>query len=408
MKVSKSWSVLFLGFALMSQSALAGHGVDSSGGGNAIVCFDLSAIATRLRQEKLAGSGFIADSDISHITSVELLDVHKAKTPSIPMGSEDMVPVTHRVIESRPGETPAQYSKRLEKRFENYYPVINDLLKQGKAYFKSIKPYAHGLKSIDDVNSVENFSTETCVKATIIGQFTEPTGRFIAYDSRIFSLPTNIFSASNQALSYWHEYLYALTKYAVKAQSSDSTQTLLGALITEGISLSELNYLVKATLENNFYNPYYVSGDYASRFVDRLNADLVTHKLQTSYDFEAFYSVKDQKGFLESEEEAKIRVEKMAKSDPRYLSTPVAALQLYNEKWKPVLYSTPQIAREKLSQLDEIITESLKKFKPSVECGVYQSTVTCDVKLYFDLSGTIHDVSCSGLFNVVLPNGDEL
>jgi hypothetical protein len=404
MRVSKSWSVLFLGFVLFDPSAHAGRGVDSSGGGNAIVCFDHPAIASRLRHEKLEGSGFIADSDISHITSVELLDVHKAKIPSIPMGGE-MVPVTPRVIEARPGETPTQYSARLKRRFENYFPGIIHLLSEGQSFFKSIKPYAHGLTSIDDVNSVENFSTETCVKATIIAQYYEPAGNYIAYDARIFALPLSVFPASDRALSYWHEYLYFLAKKNRGAQSSDSTQTLLGALITEGVTLKEFMSLVDVTVSWGAARENYVS-----QFVNQVSADLKEKSLETSDLHPVYYDVSDKQGAFESSQSVIDRVQKAAKADPRYKSIQAAALRVYDEKWKSVLYATPQIPREIISLLDAGITQRLKNTEPLMRCGWWGdlSSYWCRVEFRYNVTNVGNDKPYSAVFDVALPNGDEL
>jgi hypothetical protein len=417
MRVSKSWSVLFLGIALFNPSAHAGRGVDSSGGGNAIVCFDSSTIATRLRQEKLAGSGFIADSDIQHITSVELLDVHKAKIPSLKMG--ELVPVTPRVIEARPGETPDQYSERLKKRFEVYFPGIIKILEDGQSSFKSVKPYAHGLMSIDDVNSVENFNTETCVKATIIAQYYEPAGNYIAYDARIFALPMSVFPATDRALSFWHEYLYLLAKINRQAQSSDSTQTLLGALITHGVTLKELLSLVDVTVGSSTEDTYaskYVEENFVTKFVKQVNDDLIKENLETDLWHDISYYVEDQKGLFESVESAFDRVEKMAKSDPRYNGIPAAALKLYTEKWRPELYSTPQVSKKALKLLDDAITRHFNKINRWVAGGRNGSTVYCSIKFSHFLLGlgrwdaiqAILNNPDIAVFDVALPNGDEL
>ncbi len=399
MKVSSSWLGVFIGFALVFQAAHAERGVDSSGGGNAVVCFDSAAIANRLRQERLAGSGFIDDSDISHITSVELLVVHKARVPTIPMGESE--PVVHTLIEARPGETPAQYSERLKKRFSVIFPIINQIVKAGQSKFKSIKPYAHGLGAIDDVKSIENINTATCVRATIIGQFYEPSGNFIAYDSRIFALPTEIFPVSDKALSYWHEYIYAQTRYASRATSSDSAQTLVGALVTEGITLKELESLVEATFSGSS-----MWGDYAHRFVQNVHSDLMSKKLENASYTAGLYSVKGKKRLFESDESAKARIEEEAKADPRYQSIPQAALQLYVESWRPALYSLPQVPHELLAKLDNAVLEGMKNPTIYQYCRVYGDDVECGMHVDFNFS--IHESNIPELYNLVLPAGKDL
>lgn len=215
-------------------------GPGGTGGGNAVVCFADPAIPNQLRAMKKQGSGWIPDRFVtpSLVTSVELLDYHEAKTATGELGNE----IIPEIIEAEQNETPAQYIERIKKRISNVYPGIPTLIENGKKILQTVKKFEHGLGPIDDVGPGENIDTEHCVRVTIIGQYDRNAQAFMAYDPRFYALPLSIFSSTNRAVSYLHEYLYIKPRLFLRQETSDNVRGVVGKLIQKNINVKKLYY----------------------------------------------------------------------------------------------------------------------------------------------------------------------
>jgi hypothetical protein len=235
---------LFFGLLSISSTVFAKSegdgGAIAGGGGNARVCFDNWSIPSRIREEKSKGNGWIGDSDISHITSVEILDLYEAHQPIGEIGSE---PLVKKLIEAHDSETIKEYTERLLSRFSVLVPALQVRLDWAKLNMKTQKLFPNGLAPIDDVGPGETVNSANCVRMTIIGQYTNGSEEFIGYDPRIFNLPNNIHSTTSKALALIHEYIYFNARHVVAATTSDSARALVGAMINEDQML--LDFLQK-------------------------------------------------------------------------------------------------------------------------------------------------------------------
>lgn len=257
-------------FSMLSLAVLltiplcAQAGTETSGGGNAVVCFDDPKIVSQIKGNKTEGGFHIEDDYISHITSVELLDIHKARLLHLNQNGEVVKP---KLIESKLNETQAQYAARIIKRIESLVPEFSAYLAKLKI---PLKNFPHGLAAIDDVISGEVMG-KNCIRSTIIAQYDEAGKTYAAYDSRIYLLSEAIFPVSSRVLSFWHEYFYSAAR-AKGVKSSDAVQTLIGSLITEGATLGEIILKIQAATNSEIIIKTFVDVLF-NNMVDDFNAN---------------------------------------------------------------------------------------------------------------------------------------
>lgn len=215
-------------------------GTGSSGGaGNAIVCFDNESIVSQLKLDKqqgLNGSGYIKDSYIPHIVSVEMLDIRKAKQTEM---RDDGTTTSRTLIETYPGETQAQYAERMLRRISVYIPNFKEFFQKAKSTISEFKISTSGLAPIDDVASGEVVNVGKCVRSTIIAHYDVGDKAMGVVDGRIYNLPVSVFSIPNRAMSFWHEYFYKFERLHNKTVSSDSTQIFIGKIVSAETTIGE-------------------------------------------------------------------------------------------------------------------------------------------------------------------------
>lgn len=259
----------------VSIDSLAGG--NSGGGGNAVVCFSNPTIVKKIRLSKENGGGYIDSADIKYITSVEMLDLRKAKQPRI----IDGVRVVKEILTANPGESEVDFEARLRGRFKDVNPEADRILNFGKNLITEFRAVPNGIAPVNDVGRYEVYNTDDCVRVTIIAQYDEENKTQVIYDERIFNLPEAIFSVENRVASRWHEYFYAIARSDLKAINSQPTQTLVGRLFLKDLKFGEL---VGSFVD--FYPNYPKYGSYERlyngliyEFIKNMNEDLKKNNL---------------------------------------------------------------------------------------------------------------------------------
>lgn len=356
----KSIGMSVLALSFLAPQCFAGN--EGSGGGNAIVCFDSATIASQIKVSRADGGGYIEDKHIPHITSVELLDIHKAKLGHL---NDEGEIVYAKIIDSEPGENQKQYLERISRRIESMFPRFREYIDAGKM---PVKGFPNGLAPIDDVNSGEVFKAN-CVRSTIIAQFDEAGKTYAAVDSRIYSLSNEIFPVSSRALSFWHEYLYRLARIYNKAKTSDAVQSLIGAFITEDVTIGEI--LLKMAAATGTKTRGFEIKPFYQDLIDNLNQDLEKSNLRKIH-------IKKNFIFKPSINER----DRVFKNGMEPFTDKV--LQIYLSEYQHKLLSMKAVSRETLENFDNFIQNSwIKKFGyryPSLHesCDFLDIYYSCD------------------------------
>jgi hypothetical protein len=344
----------------MAPSFAAAKGNSSGGGGNAIVCFDSPDIVKQIKVNKQFGGGYIENGHISHITSVELLDISKAKLALINSDDEIIIP---ELIEAAPGDTMGSFTKKMEKRLKLYPGVLN-LVEAGKKKVKSVKGVPNGLTPIDDITSGEATKTDYCVRSTIIAQYDEGNETNVLFDLRIFGLSTDIFPVESRAMAFWHEYLYLLARKNGDT-SSDLTQTLVGSLLKKDLTVRELeesywSFKMGTKLNNSFINGSYIE------------------ELDESFSMNVEKNVKipvyseEQKclGVACSFSAVKAELAEKALSKVNTEEARASVLSFYKSSIQEKIYATPNLSKATANKIDNFYQNKIKSMKAESKCTV--------------------------------------
>ena len=209
-------SLVCVGFIFGSVSCWAGPG--STGGGNAVVCFNDNAIPSAIRDPKNANYQVLTDDMISNVTSVQVLDLYEALKPRGLDGS--LIPDVYPIGAD---ETPVQYVWRLAQRFNPSAPAISWMLSNSLEAFSENNTImeSHGLARIDDTNMVEQIDSRNCVIATMAAQYKAGDNSYrLHIDQRLFNHPAH--SKLSKAVLLVHEFVY---RYFRDQGESDSRHT---------------------------------------------------------------------------------------------------------------------------------------------------------------------------------------
>ncbi len=110
-------------YLLLGVFAVQAHAGQDRGGGNAVVCFSDQSIPKNIAREN---NRPILDSELSKITSIELLDVYQERLKT------DIEGNVNRLLEPKASETPREFANRLIHRIEhvsvNYYDELSDTM----------------------------------------------------------------------------------------------------------------------------------------------------------------------------------------------------------------------------------------------------------------------------------------
>ena len=221
----KSLFVLSLSALLLSSSFAYGVGGDSSGGGNAVVCFNDPAIPTQIRDTKNPFFGDLLDSYIPNVISVEAYDLTQAK---LARGWNGKPPV---LFEPLPNEAPRDYVERLAKRFEKTVYPLASYLRVGQSRFSdnNVTAQPHGISKVNDIGEVGHIDSTNCVVATLALQYNTGDKFSLHYDARLMNKTEHSEFSRNVLVA--HEYLYSFARMNGQ-KTSRNTRDLLGLMIT--------------------------------------------------------------------------------------------------------------------------------------------------------------------------------
>jgi hypothetical protein len=335
-------------------------GAESGGGGNAVVCFDSPSVVKEIRLNKQFGGGYIENRHISRITSVELLDVAKAKHTIL---TPDGDIVTPEIIVAAPGETMGSFTKKMERRL-NLYPGILALIEIGKKGIKSVKGVPNGLTPIDDVISGEAFNTEYCVRSTIIAQHEVGSETNVLFDSRIYGLSTSIFPVESRSMSFWHEYLYFVGRKRGDT-SSDLTQFLVSTFVKKELTVADLTDAYGFFYFKKRFGDSLLSGSFIESLSTSLYKD-VEKKAEIPLYTEEEYCF----GIACSFEAVKTKLTKKVEDKVHAEEVRSTAMSYYNSVWKDKIYATPNLPKDVATKLDDYFQKQFSRMEMSSKCSV--------------------------------------
>lgn len=305
---------------------------ESSGGGNAVVCFLHRSSVTEIRQN----NGWIPDELFQDMASVELLDVYQARLVKggVIGGSGGDSGVAGQIIPMLPGESKHEYLQRIISKVNEAYSALGTWIRRGEANLADQIAAPHGLNAIRDYPHFVAVDQSNCVIATVIAQYTDLGHSYIQYDSRFFALPDAIFSAESKAISVLHEYVYY--DFRIRGHSTaDATRMIVEKIISVGTTLREVMDATKTAMNR--------SDNIVDNFINSMIADISKVNPWNTIYYRLF----------ESDESFNARCEALAPPINQ------AAMNLYETKWKSKLLALPLIPTEKKNLIDKNITKLL-------------------------------------------------
>jgi hypothetical protein len=225
--------------ALTLVSVTAEAGGESSGGGNGVVCFDHPAIAAEVN----ANGGIVSDSDLEHITFLEMVDLYQARKPrGLPPRPPEIIPISEELSVSD-SQAMLDYFGKLEKRFTYVVPELADGLKMIRQMFTNdyIVSENNPVRPMRDADLEIEIDTHNCALTTMA--FSEIISDQVIYvhlDSRLFDLHNAHITHSrlSKVVLMLHEYFYLLSRFINHETTSKKTRDLIGYLITQKTGIS--------------------------------------------------------------------------------------------------------------------------------------------------------------------------
>jgi hypothetical protein len=189
----------------------------SSGGGNAVVCFEDGQARTAISEVRAAG-GIIPNHILDFIISIEMYDLFEAK---LPRGIDDTSPPE--IIEIQDHQTLTGYSHYLEQRFLKIFPAMTNVISQGRGLIpeSNIRFHAGAVRQQNDLGDTTHVDSNRCVIQTMAVQRNWSNFHELHIDARLFNHPAH--SRQSKATLLLHEYIYAYSRN--KLSHTDSSQT---------------------------------------------------------------------------------------------------------------------------------------------------------------------------------------
>lgn len=212
------------------------NGPGSTGGGNAIVCFDDPKIAENIRNPANPAHGKVLDEQLSHIASIEMYDLHDAENGTTPEGKR------FQAIEVEKDESREHYIHRLRDRMYFFIPEIGNKLWTGEQTLPSshIRIVNESLPPTNDVLPDSDGKPQCALIAMAI-HTREGRAHLLKIDGRLFNHPKH--SPLSQNILFLHEYLYSVAMEHGKTDSR-AVRNLIGRVIVQdGVMLKELESL---------------------------------------------------------------------------------------------------------------------------------------------------------------------
>lgn len=191
----------------------AEKGGDSTGGGNARVCFQNESQANKAFEN----GNEITDDLISSIESIEVLDLYLAK---LPKGESGLLP---RLDSIGGEERVSDYLSRIINRVVVVLPEFS-MIQVSRDHFKNENTihYQSSLKRLHDESGVVRTENNKCVLATMAIQENRNGTHYLHIDDRLYMHPNH--SNWSKAVLLLHEYVY---QWARDLGQTDSRNTQL-------------------------------------------------------------------------------------------------------------------------------------------------------------------------------------
>lgn len=225
---------LSLSIAVTAQSWAGGKG---GNGGNGVVCFDKPELAQALLNETNGKPVLIPDTYIEHITSIEALDLHRAKA-SKKLGSKEETKI-HPVSDWERSDDGYAISRILK--LQPYaWEMVSELIDQDFWLTHHVQVFHEaGLFPVDDITP-PNALGESCVTATVIAQRPMRSGAEqmqLFIDGRLYEHKNH--SQLSKGVFWLHEILLADANSKREQNNlpyltnTDDVSTLVGYLIMD-------------------------------------------------------------------------------------------------------------------------------------------------------------------------------
>lgn len=216
-------------------------GPGSSGGGNALVCFN-SAQAVK---EIHANGSYISDKYLKDINFIETFDLYEAKKKR---GFSETDSSTN-LIEIKSNESIAAYAKRVINRIKPHYPEFHSLLEREYNQVASQR----SIQTDDRIDQVFDINPDTfvdkpnCLFATLAAQINEKDMTTIYIDNKLFNHPRH--SRESKGALLIHEAVYSLLRKEWKHSDSRSTRFVVAALLNSETRIRDLNLVIDSILD---------------------------------------------------------------------------------------------------------------------------------------------------------------
>ena len=196
----------------------------SSGGGNAVVCFNNEDYLQYLNSD-----GSLKNEAYRNgiIESIETYDLFEARLPRGIDQSE--IP---EIITINPDENIAPYISRLSNRYKNFVSPVSNIVTSGKKSIPdtNVRFYNGAVTQNKDYNPAIILNDKNCIVTTIANQHSNNGFYELFIDARAFNHPAH--SKLSKAALILHEYVYAIAR-SLGQEDSHSTRKVIEILITK-------------------------------------------------------------------------------------------------------------------------------------------------------------------------------
>jgi len=240
---------MLMGLITLTPLAQARAGGESSGGGNAVVCFAHPAIADRVR----ANGGVIQDAELEHINFIEMVDLYQARKPrGFPPRAPEMVPISNdeRIDDA---QAISEFFQRIEKRMESVSNEQRDTmrgLREEVMVDEALRFHSNPVRQTRDADLEIELNSPACTFTTMAyNEIITERIVYIHFDERLFNLKNTHTSHSrlSKAVLIMHEFFYLVARYQhPEVVSSKKTRDFLGYLITQNTGMKVLRFLETA------------------------------------------------------------------------------------------------------------------------------------------------------------------
>jgi hypothetical protein len=203
-------------------------GADSSGGGNALVCFDDASIPALIRKD----GGNLSNRFIPHVVSVETYDLYAARKA---YGEANLLPIED-------DEELLQYVKEVSDQIKVLVPQLAWMIEDSAAAVpeNQILNQPFGLVKVDDVEASSPYDSRRCVLATMATHYLDNGSYFLHFDERLFEHKSH--SKLSKAVLLLHEFVYMGAR-RLGQTSSKNARELVGMLIRKKTGLTARQWI---------------------------------------------------------------------------------------------------------------------------------------------------------------------